>query len=83
MKYSDAKTNIGPMEMEYNRKTHKGEGKPLTNTCIEGVCFELDITLKNEHLGVIRCEKDGWKMPSVTDQSFVNAIGQEISLWYE
>ena len=89
MKYSDTmqtntyKASVVPIEMEYNGKTYKGEGRPLTNTCIEGVCFELDITLNNEHLGIIRCESDGWKMSSIADQSFVNAIGQEISLWYE
>ena len=89
MKYSEIlqtdknKTAIVPIEMQYNNKIYKGEGRPLANNCIEGVCFELDITLNNEHLGTIRCEKDGWKMSTVPDQSFVDAIGQEISLWYE
>jgi hypothetical protein len=34
------------IEMEYKSKTYKGEGIPITQTCREDVCYELDITLK-------------------------------------
>ncbi|HYF31546.1 MAG TPA: hypothetical protein VD993_10545 [Chitinophagaceae bacterium] len=76
-------TNPVPIEVEYNGKIYTGEGKPISQSCKDGVCFELDITLNNEHLGIIHCTDDGWKMDKVQDQGLVNAIGEEILLWYE
>ena len=72
-----------PLELEYNGQTFKGEGVPVPETCMEGVCFQLDITLNEESLGIIRSGKSGWKMDNVKDQKFVDAIGQEIMLYYE
>jgi hypothetical protein len=72
-----------PLEFEYKGNTFKGEGVPVPGTCHDGVCFQLDITLNDENLGIIHSAKSGWKMEQVKDQHFVDAIGQEIVLYYE
>jgi hypothetical protein len=72
-----------PLQLEYNGKKYKGEAVPIPETCHEGVCPELDITLNDEHLGILHSMKTGWKMDEVKDQKLVNAIGQEVLLWYE
>jgi hypothetical protein len=72
-----------PIQIEYDGKTYKGEGVPVPETCEDGVCYQLDINLNNESMGIIRSGKTGWKMDNVEDQKLVDAIGQEIMLWYE
>jgi len=72
-----------PLEIEYDGKTFVGEAIPINQTCHDGVCDELDITLNDQHLGIIKCTKGGWKMDGVEDRKFINAIGEEIFLWYE
>ena len=34
-------------------------------------------------MGIIHCGDKGWRMKNVKDQGLVNAIGEEIALWYE
>lgn len=72
-----------PVEIEYDGKIYKGEAIPIPQTCHDGVCEELDITLNGEHLGIIRNTKSGWKMNGATDQKLIDAIGEELLLWYE
>jgi len=72
-----------PPEIEYDSKTYKGEAIPVNQTCHNGVCDELDITLNDENPGILKCTKGGRKMDTQTDQKFVNAIGEEVYLWYE
>jgi hypothetical protein len=72
-----------PLEIEYNGTTYRGEAIPVSQTCHDGVCDELDITLNDENLGIIKCTKSGWKMDSEEDQGLVDAIGEEIFYWYE
>jgi hypothetical protein len=72
-----------PLQIEYDGKTYKGEAVPIPETCHDGVCPELDITLNDEHLGILHNMKSGWKMDEVQDQKRINAIGQEVLLWYE
>lgn len=72
-----------PLQLEHDGKTYKGEAVPIPETCHDGVCPELDITLNDEHLGILHNMKSGWKMDEVTDQKLVDAIGQEVLLWYE
>ena len=55
-----------PLEIEYNGEKYKGEAIPVSQTCHDGVCDELDITLNDEYVGVIRCTKSGWKMDGAT-----------------
>ena len=72
-----------PLELEYDGKNYKGEGVAVPGTCEDGVCFQLEVTLNDENLGIIRSGKSGWKMDKIEDQEFVDAIGNEIQLYYE
>jgi len=72
-----------PLQLEYNGKTYKGEAVRIPETCHDGVCPELDITLNDEHLGILHNMKSGWKMDEVKDQKLIDAIGHEVLLWYE
>src|SRR5204863_8402405 len=72
-----------PLQLEYNGKVYKGEAIPIPETCRDGVCPELDITLNDQHLGILHNMKSGWKMDEVKDQKFIDTIGQEVLLWYE
>jgi hypothetical protein len=71
------------IEFEYNGKKFKGEGTPVKESCHDGVCFSLEISLNGEHVGIINRLKSSWKMNEVKDQKFIDAIGQVIQLWYE
>lgn len=71
-----------PLEFQYKGKEYKGIGVPVISSCENGVCQQLDITLNNKHLGVIKCTRNGWKLTD-TPQGLANAIGQELHLWYE
>jgi hypothetical protein len=72
-----------PLEFEYNGVTYKGEGVAIPGTCEADVCFQLDVTLNDENYGIIRSGKSGWKMDNVNDNKFVEALGNEIQLYYE
>jgi hypothetical protein len=72
-----------PIEFEYEGKTYRGEALPISQTCHDGVCDQLDVTLNDDYLGTIRCMKSGWKLDGVEDQGLVDAIGEEIFFWYE
>lgn len=71
-----------PLEFEYKGKLYKGEGIPITETRHNGVCYELSVSLNDENLGIIRCAKSGWKLDGV-EQDLVDAIGNQIFLYYE
>lgn len=71
-----------PLEFELGGKRYTGEGIPIAETCKDDVCYQLEIMLNDESMGIIRCAKSGWKMDGV-DQKLVNAIGNEIFLYYE
>jgi len=72
-----------PLEIEYEGKTYRGDAVPVSQTCHDGVCDELEIMLNDELIGIIKCTKSGWKMDGQEDQKFVDAIGEEIFYWYE
>jgi hypothetical protein len=72
-----------PIDIDYKGKNYKGEGIPISQTCKENVCYELEITLNDEPMGIIHCTDKGWKMKNVKDQGLVDAIGEEIALCYE
>lgn len=71
------------LEFDYKGKMYKGEALPFPHSCHDGVCDELDVTLNNEHLGIIRRSEKGWKMKYIKDQKLVNTIGQQILVSYE
>jgi hypothetical protein len=70
------------LEFEYEGETYKGEAVPIQETCADDVCYEAEVSLNDLELGIIRCAKSGWKMDRV-DQKLVDAIGNEIFLYYE
>lgn len=72
-----------PLQFEYQKKKYSGTAVPVLSSCDEGVCFELDITLNDKHLGIIRNTEKGWKISEVKSQGLANTIGQQIALWYE
>lgn len=72
-----------PLEIQYKGKTLKGEAVPVSQTCREKVCYELEVSLDNTNLGLIQCTPKEWKMKYVADKKLVHAIGEEISEWYE
>jgi hypothetical protein len=72
-----------PIQFEYKGEKFKGEGVPVMETCHEGACSALEVSLNGEHVGIIQRGKTGWKMNEVKDQHFIDAIGQVIQLWYE
>jgi len=72
-----------PLQFEYKNKKWKGEAIPVPQTCQDKICYELDIILNGEPIGVIHRAKSGWKIKHIEDQKFVDAIGEQIMLWYE
>jgi hypothetical protein len=71
-----------PLEFAYNGISYKGEGVPVTQTCMNGFCYELDIALNGDSLGIIRYGKSGWRMDLVKDQKLIDAIGDQILNWF-
>jgi hypothetical protein len=71
-----------PVTFEFDGKNFKGEAFPLLQTCMNEKCFEYDITLNGEYVGIIHRAKNGWKMKNEKAQRFVTAIGKEIDTYY-
>jgi hypothetical protein len=72
-----------PIELEYKKTAYKGIGIPVMSTCKDGVCFELDITLNDKHLGVLRKTEKGWKINEIKQQGLARAIGEFVTDWYQ
>lgn len=77
------KTEIVPLEFTFRNKLYKGMAVPMMAMCHDEVCNDLDVTLNDEHYGVIRNTDKGWRMTDVKTQALVNAIGDEITAFYE
>lgn len=77
------KTQPVPLEFTYAGSTYRGIALPLSTSCSDGVCFELEVILNSENLGTIHCKGELWRMDDVNNQGLVDAIGKEIFLWYE
>lgn len=72
-----------PIAFEYNGVKYKGEGVPVSQTCEKGFCYEVDITLNDENLGILRYAKSGWKMDLVEDKKLVKAIGTIVMEYFD
>lgn len=69
---------------EYNGKKYSGKATPIKSSCRDDVCYEHNIELNNENLGDISCIVNGaWISATIADQGLVDAIGQELLLYYE
>jgi hypothetical protein len=77
------KKGIVPLTFNYDGRLYKGMGIPVLESCRQGVCFELNVSLNGVKLGTIYSQDGKWEMPGVNDAGLVNAIGQQIQLWYE
>ena len=65
-------------------KKYLGEARPVSPTCRDGVCFELDVTLNGASLGLIHYTgQEGWRLDHEENAELTAAIGNEIFLWYE
>ena len=73
-----------PIEFDftYKGRHYEGIGIPVMSSCENGVCKQVDITLNNKHVGVIRLTPKGWRITG-QPQAFVNTIGDLISRFYE
>ena len=67
-----------PLEFEHRGKMYAGEALPLPVSCRDGVCDQFEVTLNNEHPGIIHRASARWKMKNIKDQKLVDAIGQQI-----
>ncbi|SHL68691.1 hypothetical protein SAMN05444266_104402 [Chitinophaga jiangningensis] len=76
-------SSVIPLQLEVKGVKYKGEAVPIADTCTKGVCYQAEVMLNDESLGIIRCAKSGWKMDLVKDQQLIDAIGNEIMLWFE
>jgi hypothetical protein len=70
-----------PIEFEYEGEIYKGEAVPISQTCNDGVCSEFDVSINDEHIGIIKRMTHNWKIDGAKDQKFVDAIGEEIEKW--
>lgn len=66
------------LEFEYDGETYKGEAVPVPQTCDDGICAEYDVSINDEHIGIIKRLTNNWKIDRAKNQKFVDAIGEEI-----
>jgi hypothetical protein len=72
-----------PLQFEYDGMILKGEAIPISQTCEDDRCAELDISLNDEHIGIIKRMKNNWKIDGAKDQELVDIIGSQIDEWYK
>ena len=72
-----------PIQFEYEGEIYKGEAMPVSQTCVDGFCSELEVIINDQAIGIIKRLKNGWKIDGTKDQKFVDAIGEEIEDWYQ
>jgi hypothetical protein len=56
---------------------------PISQTCHEGFCSEMDITINNRHFGIIKRRKSGWKMDNAADPKLIDIIGKTIEALFK
>lgn len=71
-----------PLAFSYRNTSYQGNAVPVPTSCEEAVCASLDVTLNNEHMGILRHTEKGWKLGGKVAQGLVNTIGEEIEDWY-
>lgn len=71
-----------PLHIELKENTYSGEAVPVPQTCEEDECYELEVVLNDENLGIIHMTDKGWKMKNVKNKKMVDTIGKEIEDWY-
>lgn len=66
------------LEIEYKDVIINAEAIPVLQSCQDDTCFEYDIFINNNHFGIIKRRKSGWKMDNAKDEKFVRLIGKAI-----
>jgi hypothetical protein len=66
------------LEIMLSDGLHKGEAIPVRQACLEGVCNVYDVTLDDQHLGLLRRLKSGWKLDTVEDKKLIKALGKAL-----
>ena len=56
---------------------------PVPQTCYDGICDELEVTLNERHIGIVKHRKSGWKLDGAKDQKLINAIGKAIEATWQ
>jgi hypothetical protein len=69
------------IEFEYEGEVYKGEAVAVSQTCDNSVCSEFDVSINDQHIGIIKRMTHNWKIDGAKDQKFVDAIGEEIEKW--
>jgi len=69
------------IEFEYKGEMFKGEAVPISQTCVNGFCSEFDVSINDQHIGIIKRLTNNWKIDGAKDQKFVDAVGKEIENW--
>lgn len=72
-----------PISFEYEDEIYKGDAVPISQTCVDGICAELDVSINDQHIGIIKRLKNNWKIDGSKDQKFVDLIGHEIENWHK
>jgi hypothetical protein len=84
MKNTTDKKSLIPLSFDLNDMHFEGYALPISQSCREDVCFELNIHLNGEDLGTISCRNDlKWTMEKISDHNLIEKIGELILLWYE
>jgi hypothetical protein len=66
-----------PIKFEYEGENYEGEAVPVPQTCGEDGCAEYDVSINDQHIGIIKRMTNNWKIDRAKDQKFVDAIGEE------
>ena len=72
-----------PLKIEYNKKLYEGMAVPVPSASKNGTCCNLDITLNKKHIGIIHEVGNKWKINELKSRGLANAIGTQISRWYD
>jgi len=67
-----------PIAFEYEGKVFRGEAVAVSQTCDNGLCFEYDVSINDQHMGIIKRMTNNWKIDGAKDQKFVDLIGEQI-----
>jgi hypothetical protein len=71
-----------PLQFEYEGVIYKGEAVPIAATCVDGMCSELEVTINDQHIGIIKKMTNNWKIDGAKDPKFVDTIGEQIAEWF-
>ncbi|MFN2439155.1 MAG: hypothetical protein ABR503_08140 [Chitinophagaceae bacterium] len=55
----------------------------FSQTCVDGICVELDVSINDQHIGIIKRLKNNWQIDGAKYQKFVDLIGSEIKNWHK